>query len=361
MSERRYLLVLAGICGFLGVLCLLAFAGRKSRSGETVETALLNGRYASRLSCVEVSRNGESLSLQRIEVGGRSLWLGGADFQQGEPGDPSTPPERLIFPVDAAVMGEFLSAMERVRDLTVVSRKQDGGTLAGFGLGDGEGCSFGFRLEDGAVVSRVTFGDSDYSGRRVYLKTPESPVYLARDEFYPWLSAGAKGWVDMALVPKTLLGISGEGQVQGIAFSAASENGALRQERLLPGQEGFLAKAGRLLSLRGGSLIAPFAAAGKKMLGEIALDTGLGSSVTLAVYEGKRSQAGNEAASYYLVPTIHPFGSAASPASPAFGTERSDPGFETRRLNYGFETRRLNYGFEISRWTWQSIQEIFQD
>ncbi|MBO7163609.1 MAG: hypothetical protein J6V63_04175, partial [Spirochaetaceae bacterium] len=263
--------------------------------------------------------------------------------------------------VDSTCMEEFLAAMMQLRSLTLVSQKQDYATLASFGFASENGHTtehghlheaydLRFQLQDGSVVSQVLFGDKNYSGYRVYLKTPESPIYLTQDDFYPWLSVSAKSWAEMDLVSRQLLDISGEKDVQGLEITLIDQEGASLHKSFMPTNADFSSKVSRLLSLRGGSLIAPSVALGQSLLGEITLYTGRGSQAVLQIYEGKFSQLDQEVSSYYVIPQIHSLdGGSMNSQSDVSG------------LNYGFEISGLNYGFEVSPWTWESLQALVQD
>ena len=359
MSEKKYLGLLAGACGVLAILCVIAFTGKKSLSGKTIDTVLLNEKYGSQLACVEVVHQDTSLTFYKKELSGKSLWIGlDADGSQ------------LVFPVDSTLMEEFLAAMMELRNLSLVSQKQDQKTLESFGFASEEdhaaehghlheAYDFRFQLQDGRVVSQVLFGDKNYSGYRVYLKTPESPIYLTQDDFYPWLSVSAKSWAEMDLISRQLLGISGEKDVQGLEITLLEQNGVSFHKNIAPTNTDFSAKVSRLLSLRGGSLIEPSVVFGKRQLGEIALYTGRGSQAVLQIFEGNISQLDQDVSSYYVIPQIHSLDG--SSVNLQLDEGGHNYGFEISGLNYGFEIRGLNYGFEISPWTWESLQVLAQD
>ena len=366
MTEKKYLSILAGACGVLAVLCVVAFFGKKSLSGKTIDTVLLNEKYGLQLAFVEVVHQDTALVFYKKELSGKSLWIGydGSGFGS-----------QLVFPVDSTLMAEFLSTMMKVRSLSLVSQKQDQKTLASFGFATEHGHAsandlsyetnaqsgydFRFQLQDGKVVSQVLFGDKNYSGYRVYLKTPESPIYLTQDEFYPWLSVSAKSWAEMDLVSRQLLGISGEKEVQGLEITLLDHAEGSLSKSFLPTAKDFSAKVSRLLSLRGGSLIEPSVALGQKQLGEIALYTGRGSSIVLRIYEGKLSTVDQEVSSYYVIPQIETLGG--NGLNSGYEISELNYGFEISGLNYGFEISGLNYGFEVSPWTWESLQALAQD
>lgn len=365
MSEKKYLSILAGACGVLAILCVVAFTGKKSLSGKTVDTVLLNEKYSSQLACVEVVHHDTSLTLYKKELSGKSLWIG---FTTDE--STFNTSSHLVFPVDSTRMEEFLAAMMQVRSLSLVSQKQDQTTLARFGFIPEheqtaenshlhEGYDFRFQLQDGSVVSQVLFGDKNYSGYRVYLKTPESPIYLGSDDFYPWRSVSAKSWAEMDLVSRQLLDIRGAKDVQGLEITLLNQEEGRAHKNITPTNRDFSSKVSRLLSLRGGSLIEPSVALGKNQLGEITLYTGRGSRAVLQIFEGSVSQLDQEVSSYYVIPQIHSLDG----SSVNLQSEGDDPryGFEISGLNYGFEISRLNYGFEISPWTWESLQALAQD
>ena len=358
MSEKKYLGLLAGACGVLAVLCVIAFTGKKSLSGKTIDTVLLNEKYGSQLACVEVVHQDTSLTFYKKELSGKSLWIG---LDAGS---------QLVFPVDSTLMEEFLAAMMELRSLSLVSQKQDQATLARFGFASEEdhvaehghfheAYDFRFQLQDGSVVSQVLFGDKNYSGYRVYLKTPESPIYLGADDFYPWRSVSAKSWAEMDLISRKLLGISGEKDVQGLEITLLEQDGVSFHKNITPTNTDFSSKVSRLLSLRGGSLIEPSVAFGKKQLGEIALYTGRGSQVVLQIFEGNISLPDQEVSSYYVIPKIHFLDG----SSVNFQLDEGgfNYGFEISGFNYGFEISGLNYGFEVSPWTWESLQALAQD
>lgn len=365
MSEKKYLGILAGACGVLAILCVVAFTGKQSLSGKTVDTVLLNEKYSTQLACVEVVHHDASLTLYKKELSGKSLWIGcAADEATFDTGS------QLVFPVDSTCMEEFLAAMMQVRSLSLVSQKQDQATLARFGFIPEheqtaennhlrEGYDVRFQLQDGSVVSQVLFGDKNYSGYRVYLKTPESPIYLGSDDFYPWRSVSAKSWAEMDLVSRQLLDIRGAKDVQGLEITLLNQEEGRVHKNITPTNGDFSSMVDRLLSFRGGSLIEPSVALGKKQLGEIILYTGRGARAVVQIFEGSISQLDQEVSSYYVIPQIYFLdGSTVNLQS-----EGDDPryGFEISGLNYGFEISRLNYGFEISPWTWESLQALAQD
>ena len=340
VSEKKYLGLLAGSCGVLAVLCVIAFTGKKSLSGKTIDTVLLNEKYGSQLVCVEVVHQDTSLTFYKKELSGKSLWIG---LDAGS---------QLVFPVDSTLMEEFLAAMMELRSLSLVSQKQDQATLARFGFASEEdhvaehghfheAYDFRFQLQDGSVVSQVLFGDKNYSGYRVYLKTPESPIYLTQDDFYPWFSVSAKSWAEMDLISRKLLGISGEKDVQGLEITLLEQDGVSFHKNITPTNTDFSSKVSRLLSLRGGSLIDPSVAFGKKQLGEISLYTGRGSQVVLQIFEGNISQLDQEVSSYYVIPKIH--------------------FLDGSSVNFQLDEGGHNYGFEVSPWTWESLQALAQD
>lgn len=332
MSEKKYNAILSIVCGVLLIFCSLAFMRKKSLSGQTIDTALLNGKYSGSVNHVEITHNGKSIFLQKNEM--NSLWLGSEGLTQSLDGQGAAQSETLVFPVDSITIEEFISAMEQVRPLSLISQKQDKDTLSSFGLDRKSGYMVSLSLNDGSTVSQVTFGDKNYSGHRVYLKTSDSPVYQTPDQFYPWLSTSGKSWADMSLVSLPLLGIAGENQVQGLTMRFFDEYGA-EEKVFSPAGEDFSSRISRLLGLRGGSLILPSMAEGQPPVGEITVDTGLGSRCILQVYQGTYSHADQGISSYYLIPE-----------------------YETSALNYGFEISGLNYGFEISPWTWDNLREL---
>ena len=342
MTEKKYLSLLGAACLVVALLCVVALLGRQSRRQEQVETALLNSSYSPNLSQVDIAEGETSISLHRGNVSGRLLWWGRAGLGMAT-GNPATD-KSLVFLVDPVVMNEFLSAMEEVRSLTVVSRKRD--NLSSFGLDDGQGVRASFSLSDGATVSQILFGDRNYSGHRIYLKTPDSPVYQGQDQFYPWLTSSAKSWADMALVSQQLLGISGGDQVQRLTMRCASKDGGFSRLVLAPTQEDFSSKVSRLLSLRGGTLIHPQVAEGRPLLAEIAVDTGFGTSATLRVYQGSQSQTDQEISSYYLVPQYSNLLEHNGSAGSGVTADDSVP--------------TMCYGLEISGWTWDSIRTLME-
>lgn len=339
MSEKQYNAILSVVCGMLLFFCFLAFMGKKSLSGETIDTALSNSKYSSNLAHIEISHNGKSIFLQRNETG--SLWLGSEGLTQSLDGQGGS--QSLVFPVDSTTIREFIFAMEQVRPLSLISQKQDKDTLASFGLDGESGYTVSLSLNDGSTVSQVTFGDKNYSGHRVYLKTPDSPIYQTQDQFYPWLSTSGKSWADMSLVSLPLLGIASENQVQGLTMKFFDESEP-EKKIFSPAEEDFSFKTSRLLGLRGGSLILPSRAEGQPLVGEITVDTGFGSRCILRIYQGAYSQADQGVSSYYLIPE--------------YKTSALNYGFEISGLNYGFEISGLNYGFEISPWTWNNLREL---
>lgn len=346
MTEKKYLSILGSCCLVLALLCMVAVLGRQSHRQEQVETVLLNKNYAPQLTQVDISDGDVAIYLHRGNLHGKFLWWGSASA--GITTTDSVSRKTLIFPLDSVVMNEFLSTMEEVRSLTLVSRKRD--NLSSFGLGDGQGIRVRFGLSDGSTASQITFGHRNYSGHRIYLKTPLSPVYLSQDEFYPWLSTAPKSWADMALVSQQLLGISGEGQVQRLVMNVAAENGGFHQKLLLPTQseassQDFSSKTSRLLSLRGGGLIHPDLVAGRPLLAEITVDTGLGSSATLRIYQGNQSRTDQEISSYYVVPQYNYLS----------GNDRSSGG----GLSEG-GLPSMSYGLEISGWTWDNILKLME-
>lgn len=342
MTEKKYLSLLGAACLVVALLCMVALLGRQSRRQEQVETALLNSSYSPNLSQVDIAEGEASISLHCGNLSGRLLWWGRTGF--GMAAENPASHKSLVFPVDPVVMGEFLSAMEEVRSLTVVSRKQD--NLASFGLGEGQGVRASFGLSDGTTVSQILFGDRNYSGHRIYLKTPDSPVYQGQDQFYPWLTTSAKSWADMALVSQQLLGISGGAQVQRLTMGCASKDGGFSQLVLAPTQEDFSSKVSRLLSLRGGSLIHPQVAEGRPLLAEIVVDTGFGTSATLRVYQGSQSQTDQEISSYYLVPQ--------------YSTLLEHNGSTGSGVRGDGSLPTMCYGLEISSWTWDSILTLME-
>ena len=106
MSEKQYNAILSMVCGMLLFFCFLAFMGKKSLSGETIDTALSNSKYSSNLTHVEISHNGKSIFLQRNETG--SLWLGSEGLTQSLDGQGGS--QSLVFPVDSTTIREFIFA-----------------------------------------------------------------------------------------------------------------------------------------------------------------------------------------------------------------------------------------------------------
>ena len=184
----------------------------------------------------------------------------------------------------------------------------------------------------------------------MHLKTPEAPIYLGSDDFYPWRSVSAKSWAEMDLVSRQLLDIRGAKDVQGLEITLLNQEEGRVHKNITPTNGDFSSKVSRLLSLRGGSLIEPSVALGKKQLGEIILYTGRGARAVVQIFEGSISQLDQEVSSYYVIPQIHSLdGSSVNLQSEVDGR------------NYGFEISGLNYGFEISPWTWESLQALAQD
>lgn len=345
MTEKQYNVILSMVCGVLLVLCFFAFMGKKSLAGETIDTALLNNKYSSDISHVEITHSNKSIYLQKSAT---DMWLGSEDVVHISDGQGATQSETLVFPVDSTTIKEFITTMEQVRPLSLVSQKQDTDTLSSFGLDNDSGYTVSLSLNDGSTVSQVTFGDKNYSGYRIYLKTPDSPlggdspfgvdspVYETQDQFYPWLTTSGKSWADMALISQSLLGITNENQVQGLTMKFFDKTGT-EENIFSPTDKDFSSKVSRLFSLRGGSLILPSVAEEQPLLGEITVDSGLGSQVILRVYQGTFSQVDQDISSYYLIPE-----------------------YKTTTLKEGFEVSSLNYGFEISPWTWDNLQELAQ-
>lgn len=330
MTEKKYLFILFLACLSLTILCGIAFFASRSSAPQEIDTVLLNSKYSSKLTKIQVKGVVDAISLWRTSLGGKFFWCG----SEGQGGDEP----QMVFPLDMIFFEEFLSTMEEVRSLTTVSKKTDKNTLSGFDLGKNQGFTMDFYLEDGSTASSLHFGQGNYSGYKIYLRTPDSPIYQGKDDFYPWLTTSAKSWADMALVSQQILGIQGEKEVQRLVLNlpSISETGKITQKVLTRGQD-FSAKVSKLLSLRGGSLVHPSVVEGQDLVGEITVDTGFGSSLTLYIYEGNLSQSDEDISSFYVIPQFNLY------FSPNSSGSSENP---------------FNYGFEISGWTWNSLLEL---
>lgn len=339
MTEKKYLFILSLACLGLSLLCGIAFFASRSSAPQEIDTVLLNSKYSPKLTKVKVKGEVGAISLWRTDLGGKFFWCG----HEGQGGDEP----QMVFPLDMIFFEEFLSTMEEVRSLITVSKKTDENTLSGFNLGKNQGFTMDFYLEDGSTASSLHFGQGNYSGYKIYLRTPDSPIYQGKDDFYPWLTTSSKSWADMALVSQQILGIQGEKEVQRLVLNLpSSDAGKITQKVLTRGQEtptasesaqDFSAKASKLLSLRGGSLIHPSVVEGQDLVGEITVETGFGSSLTLHIYEGNLSQSDEDISSFYVIPQFNLY------FSPNSSGSSENP---------------FNYGFEISGWTWNSLLEL---
>lgn len=318
MTEKKQIGILAILIVFTGLLCVF-FGIRSGKSTpERITSAILNTKYRDIVTKVEVSRYGEVLTLYK-DASLRGIWLGYSDS------DPE-----LVFPVDPGFMEEFLSNSSEVRDFVLITKNPDDKKLESFNLLNSSEVTFNY-IADDTSVSLVTFGSNNYSGQKIYVTTPDSPVYEIHDDFFPWLTTAGKSWANMNFVPKNIMGITDASDIQRITVSSKvtgkgkNLTKATEVTEVAAVAEGELFKeiAEKVLSLRGGALINPSVTEGLSEVLELRLEAGNTNSITLKVYPYKDS--------FVVVPTVF--------------------------LNTVTEGYGLNYGFEISTWTYNTMAQ----
>lgn len=315
MTEKKQIGILAILIVFTGLLCVF-FGIRSGKSTpERMTSAILNNKYKDAVTKVEVSQHGEVLTLYK-DVSLQGNWVGYSDS------DPE-----LVFPVDPVFMEEFLQNSTDIRDFVLISKNPDPQKLESFNLLDSSEITVNYYADESSVSS-VTFGSNNYSGQKIYVTTPDSPIYEIHDDFFPWLTTAGKSWANMNFVPKNIMGITDASDIQRIIVSSKATGkgkNLTNATATAAATEGELFKeiADKVLSLRGGALINPAVAEGVSEIFELRLETGNTNSVTLKVYPYKDS--------FVVIPTVF--------------------------LNTVAEGYRLNYGFEISTWTYNTMAQ----
>ena len=214
-----------------------------------------------------------------------------------------------------------------MRTLRIVSQAQD--TRTRFGLDGNSAVQIQFYTTDAVCCSDLYFGNSNYSGKRLYVMTPDSPVYETENDLFPWLDAGAKHWAEMTLISGSFLGITDASQIQRIVAVTGGHSAIY-----MPGTEVFSETSELFLSLRGGALLPPgVVPAGMEPVATITVDTGDGGTAGLYFYDTGGDADRNSG--IYVVTETKPGAAVPAPVQDASGN--------------------LRYVFEISRWTWDRI------
>lgn len=285
MTQRGTISVLVSCAAVLGGLYLASFLGRNSRAPEAVSSALLNPARVGSVAEIRISDAGGGITL-RLEGG---IWTGRQDG--------------VVFPVAADTVEAFLGKASRIRTLYAVS-SGEASAPGRFGLDGESALEVSFVARDGAVVSRLFFGSSNYSGHRIHVRTDDSPVYETDDDLFPWLETSARRWADMSIVPLAAAGAVA-GDVQRI-LAQRGETGRV----LYPDDAGFQEAASALLSLRGGRILPAGEVTtatdgnGAGPLLFLRLDMGNGGTVSIRVFAAQASSGEEE--EYLVLPEVQP-------------------------------------------------------
>ena len=304
--------------GLLAAGCLICIAGllvqffTQITEPDSVMSALLNTKYVPDIRQIVISDFAGQKSVTLEYVSG-DCWTG----TDGE----------IVFPADAAMIQNFITAAAGMRTLRIVSQAQDTRTM--FGLDGNSAVQIQFYTTDAVCCSDLYFGNSNYSGKRLYVMTPDSPVYETENDLFPWLDAGAKHWAEMTLISGSFLGITDASQIQRIVAVTGGHSAIY-----MPGTEVFSETSELFLSLRGGALLPPgVVPAGMEPVATITVDTGDGGTAGLYFYDTGGDADRNSG--IYVVTETKPGAAVPAPVQDASGN--------------------LRYVFEISRWTWDRI------
>ena len=310
--EKRTALLLAAVCAVLAVIYALLCITPRRQTQTAVQSALLNPGHSGAVSHIEVTEPGGARL--RLDSYGGGVWLGSSGSES----------EAMRFP--AASISDCIKNFTSIRTLYVLSRTS--ADAAAYDLDEVQAAAVVFSDSQGTALSAIFFGSLNHTGQRIRLRTKDGEtVYETEDDFSAYLSAQARRWADMHLVPQSITGSLSENDVQRITVTDKDGNGV----RSIAGGSSELAEAAHLLlSLRGADIV-PVSHAGK-LLFTVRLDAGDGSAITLSVHTDLRQQE------QYCI-TAH-----------VQGTDAWPPG----RLE---AARGMDYALTVSAWTYNRLRE----
>ena len=227
----------------------------------------------------------------------------------------------MIFPLDQGSLKELLEEFSKIRKLTLVSKNANEKKLTEMNLLGGNEISFNFITNENKSISQIFLGKNNFSGEKIYIKTPSSPVYEGKDDFFPWLHTTPRLWANMNLVSTELLGMKDFTEVQRIIATFSNGNS---QKKYTSSEGNFTDIASKILRLRGGNIISPSAIESIPVIMELKIETGNKNAVILKFYQ-------KDATSYLVLPVY----------TTAIDIEN-----------------KIHFCFEISAWTFNTIYEL---
>lgn len=207
MKNKTFEKVLAGILVFLSLTFILSFVfdgSRKTRK-EKIKSALITANFKYSIDSFEIKSGDEILSFWKTNSGfSDAIWFCGYWTDEG------------IFQVPARneKVIEFINELCQVRDFEKLSLKN--ADEKSFGLDEEK--AFVVYYNVGDQTNGFRFGDSDFSGSKIYvsgnkesvsLKNPvkyqDTSIYLSEKKpFEKFLYTGINQWYDPYLISREL-------------------------------------------------------------------------------------------------------------------------------------------------------------
>lgn len=203
MKNKNFEKILASIVVFLSLTFILSFVfeGKAETKKEKIKSALVTENLKYSIDYFEIQSGGELLSFWKKTQGfDDSVWFCGYWTEDGI----------VQVPCRREKILEFISELCSLRDFEKLSLKN--ANDKNFGLDDEN--AFVVYYNAGDQTRDFRFGDSDFSGTRIYVtgsrsetagKNQDSSVYLSEKKpFEKFLYTGINQWYDPYLLSREL-------------------------------------------------------------------------------------------------------------------------------------------------------------
>jgi len=181
----------------LVVILLLSFIPDFEKKNTYVDSSVLNARYVSGISKIEVSviKDGRRDDVILDKVNG--VWLGSASYDAF----------KSVFPCDESTVNNMIDVASRIVRMYKKTNKEE--HWEALGVDEANAARVYFYGEDGAICSELYYGITDPVTQRLCVRSKSSDyVYETENNIETYLNTSVSFWADPFLFPRCVTGYS---------------------------------------------------------------------------------------------------------------------------------------------------------
>lgn len=252
---------LIAILLFLSVLYGISFLKNPAKDTRKVtKTALINPKYESIISQIQISAENQLLVLQKNQE-----WWEIVDFEN----------PLVKLPADSVRVNKMLSELCKVISIYKVSSKENDQKNNNFGF-NSSGINISFSTSE-KEISELCFGKSDFSQSKRFVKTSDSnTVYEMEDFISSYLTASLQSWSEPLIISQQILGTVKTEDVQRVVINNST---------VVKNSSETSTYISKLLELRHGGINPDFFAKSENPVYSLKLELGNKNNIFIKVWE----------------------------------------------------------------------------